>query len=97
MLLEERTMQKSILDRMQYLPRSETKKVSVEVFFVIELISALTLQNDVKFVSSLNFEAFIFIRSILSGKEETLCQSHVCVRFCIPPKERSTYQFGDDG
>lgn len=45
----------------------------------LTLYQLLNLQIDVKLISSLNLEAFVFIHSILSGEQEALCQSHACV------------------
>lgn len=49
------------------------------------LYQLLNLQIDVKLVSSLNLEAFVFIHSILSGEQEALCQSHARVCSFLSP------------
>lgn len=59
--------------------KQKLKRYCFRYSYPLKVYQLLKLQMDVKSVSSLSLEAFVFIHYVLSGEQEMLCQSHVRV------------------
>lgn len=76
----------------------KSSKAIVSGFFITECLLAFEFTNWCHVIFQSFSEAFLVLHYILSGEQDTLCQSHVHVcTFLSSSKERDTYQFGYQG